>query len=55
MFGGINSSGRSSSKARVLHLPTMVSHLCSLLDMKVPEVPKWEVEHQLLLDEYQPH
>ena len=27
MFGGDTSSGRSSD-ARVLHLPTMVSHLC---------------------------
>ena len=27
MFGGITPSG-GSSDARVLHLPTMVSHLC---------------------------
>ena len=27
MFGGINPSGRSS-KAHILHLPTMVSYLC---------------------------
>ena len=27
MFGGYSSSGKSS-EARVLHLPTMVSHLC---------------------------
>ena len=30
MFGGLTSSAVKSSDARVLHLPTMVSHLCSL-------------------------